>query len=1247
MATAEEQLGFQTSILRRIEAYAKMTADNTKQISTQGSKKPMGSSAGIFEKGMNLKEFGEGVLSLGKGISSIVAGLVKFSIVPDSGNGFLNFIERFVKILDGRDFSGIDEFGNFLLTLENVMLGFATKFNQANTILASVGDVASSKFIQTIEGFAKKFSEMDTESLSTGAKAVEILKKSIFGFAVGLALSTPFFIIGLPGTVMFSLTIALILSAVKLIGPTENSIAVLNAIKNLGVGVLILGLAIFAYSKLISFGDVLFFSISLTMLMAPILLFEVLNSKFNKDKDKKFISGLGGEFQKIGFGMLILGLAMFAFDKLVTVGIMIKTIGFIAGMATAMVFWGTPLVQKGANSFRSASISILIFGLSVFAFDKLVGGIESGRLLKLGIVLGLTGVVFAGLGLIESQIKKGAMSMLLVGASLIVLGIGIAAFKAGVGDFSPQSVNNMLYGIGVLVGLGAVYFLAGTLAPTIIMGSLAFGVLGLSLLPLSLGLAAFTASLPSDLSIGWVGSSLALVGGIGVAFSVAGLVSPLIIAGSAAMAIAGVALFSISSGLQSFSKTTFTEQDSNRLDLAMSAIRRHVGGVDGIIGTAASMAAVPAIIANSAAMVVAGKALSSISVGLNSFKQIGFQQSDADQMNYAISSIVNSFTTPFKNLQNAFLIRNGVYALKNAGDTLSSLAQGVKAFANLSVVNYKIQDGKIVPDTIVKMTEQDFELASFGMARVISAVSEPFANVGKLEMGVGISEQTAGSKLLTSIFGGGYVSLGIKSLAGSGRILTVLAKSISEFAGLTFTEYTVANPGKPNAKIVPLAIHKLTQNDIDEAVSNMGKVVSATGEVFAEIGRVDSGGQPLNPALSFLGGLFGTNGLVGKGIKALKGSSSILAGLAKAIPNYANMQFLEYEVVGAGTKDAKVVPKGYITIGADEILNAKTNMIEVLTTVASAFAKIGEMEENSEGVFSGGFVKKGVDALKGSGDMLVKFASVMKSFAMLEFSQTDKNGNVVGTPVKLDSAMIEQVRSNIYNMLTGTIKAIIAVGEYVKNNEKSVSNALIKIPETSNAVSKIVDVLKSSVEIFKPDFVKGVNSSITSFINAVYDAFSSKVGGNFLIKHATFTSFVANISKLSEQVSAMNSIAKSFDNIANSVGKMSKSISSIEFKKIEKMAEIFSGAAELMADQTSATFQFISEAPARTIVQSVSAPTQTEAGASKVSEDGLKQLAAAINAQNAQLAALNAKVANLSSEIATSIVMALSNKGVI
>jgi hypothetical protein len=287
------------------------------------------------------------------------------------------------------------------------------------------------------------------------------------------------------------------------------------------------------------------------------------------------------------------------------------------------------------------------------------------------------------------------------------------------------------------------------------------------------------------------------------------------------------------------------------------------------------------------------------------FKKAAFGKEDSDNLEYMLGSIVRSFgiVTDYERQKkmgfhvDPYSLMLGIEALSGAGRVLAGLAEGVQAWANLEVNEWEVVDGGTAKAKLVikgrrKLNESDFDAAAYGMAKVISAIAKPFADVGKLEKGA-----SSGNPVLDAIFGGGFVSKGISALKRSGDTLVSLAEGVQAFANLEITTYAIADAGTKDAKLIPAEKRKMTDVEIEMAGTNIAKIITVVANAFAKVGKQEKESS----------GWF-SGGFVSKGVSALAGVGDILTSLTDGVIKMAHNEIPQFSLIGGGTKDAKLVP---------------------------------------------------------------------------------------------------------------------------------------------------------------------------------------------------------------------------------------------------------------------------------------------------------------------------------------------------
>ena len=966
-----------------------------------------------------------------------------------------------------------------------------------------------------------------------GMEAVLSLAKGALYYSLAMVVVTLLAPIVLIGSLILGLSLRVLAWGLKAIG-SKNSRQGIKALLVLSIAIFAFSLVLWAFTKMVDVQTAMF--TVLTIVGFALVFFFI-----GKQANVIYKGALAMIVVSFAVIVLALGLMLFKASKFDLMDAL--TLGItITGLGVAMVVAGKFMTDiiKGSIAMILASTAIIVLsiGLAIFKASKF----EMMDALTLGAVIAIVGIAMgiAGAGPIPAFIIAGSIAMMLAGTAIIVLSIGLAIFKASkFGMFDALALGAAIGAVGLTMGL------AGVAAPMIMMGAISMILAGVSLIPLSLGLGAFKLTgfkIEDSLSLG------AAIGAVGIAMGIAGLAFPFILLGSVAMTVAAVALLPIAGALAIFKTIGWKDEDGKNLQGALgSVINGFLGGEmpGGLIASIkfAAQAAARAVLLfiTVPPMILAGLALGVISMSLSKFKKIGFTKEDGDNVEYMIASVARAFSIiTDKDRQkemgvnfNPMDLMIGIVALSGAGNVLSSLAQGVQAWANLEVYDWQVinpgtSKAKLVIAGKRKLNKSDFENAAYGMAQVISAISAPFAKVGRLEKG-----GSSGDPYYDSIYAGGFVSAGISALARSGDTLVNLAKGIQAWANLEITEYEVVNGGTSKAKIVPKGVRKLTPVDFAMASLNIGMVIGFLANEFAMIGRAEMEN----------GGVY-AGGFVTRGIKSISGLGDQLLTIADVITKMANMEILENEI-----KDGKIVPKSVRKMTPVDFLMASVNIGMITGFLAREMAKIGEMESNSEGWFSDGYVKKGIEAISGLGQNVSSIADAVMKLANAEVTEyVVQNGKLVPKSTrKMNAGDFVKAGLNIDKILGILIYGMTKAGRMVEANKDAFSSAMDAIP---NMTSTLADMAKPIDEWSKLKDVDKVGGSITSFISQIQSNFDPQKNKEVVSQDKYFTTFVKNIETMANSTNSMTKMAENFDKIQKSMKLTKDSINAMDLKKL-------------------------------------------------------------------------------------------------
>jgi hypothetical protein len=897
----------------------------------------------------------------------------------------------------------------------------------------------------------------------------------------------------------------------------------------IGIALLSIGLMIF---KVTGFGLMDTLTVTLTIIGLGIAFWII-----GKGWDTILLGSLAVLGMSIAIGILSIALFFYKQSKFelqdgLTLALTVLGLG--------IVFWvvgqGWKTILKGAAAIAGLGAAIWVLSHGMKVWSKI--NVKFKDIATLAGTIAMFGIEFGIAGNFYKDILKGAAAIAGLGAALWVVGHGMKVWTSAKVKMSDVKI------LGLTIGMLAVEFAlvgayeAGLMTGiplTITMGSLAIAGLGASLWVVSQGMKAWTSAKVKMSDVKTLGATIAI---LGVEFAAAGFASPLILSGSFALGAASIPLLAITGALKVFAISKFTKADGDNLSYALqSVIDGFLGGkmpggfLAGLSYAAKSAARIALMIPAIPVIMLAGAALIPITKSILIFKNSGFNKEDGSNLEYMVSSVIKGFgllgdKKRQKQLGVSFdndSIKSSVGILSGAGKVLSGLAEGIRSWANLEIVEWDIinpgtSKAKFVISGKRKLNKSDFENAAYGMSQVINAVGEPFAKLGRLQKG-----QLTGDPYLDRVYSGNFISEGIKSLTGIGSIMSSLAQGVRDFSNMSFTEYEVVNAGTDKAKLVPKVKRKLSDTEIAGAGKNIGKILSVVGYEFAKIGRKEANTEGKQWPWS--------GGWVSKGIDALEGISEILSAVTKGVVSMVYNEIPTFELINGGTSKAKLVPGKSIKVTDSDLEKASRNINKILSIIAYEFSKIGRNESNTEGAFSGGWVTKGVKSLSGISGILKSVVENVSNMAYGSFQSMElvnagtPNAKLVpGTPIKFTPKVLIDAGKTIGNILNAIGNSFVHFGYYISKNRESFDISI-------ESVSKISEPIKSMIE-FTNEFLKikdplKISDNIKKFFETINSIFSKNSKNSLDSISKNIELYTKNMINLGESASAITKFSLS------------------------------------------------------------------------------------------------------------------------
>ena len=1087
---------------------------------------------------------------LAKGITTLVKVADKISdksaekiktVLTSIGEG----ISSFFKDVDAGQ---MDEFASFLRGLGPTILLFAVSMTLALPFLL-IAPIAAALLGLTIKVFLlvlPEVSEKQAESLA-GAYAILQMGKGALLFGLAMTLYLPLAIPAFLGAMAFAFTVKLLLKIFMGASNPKKMKAktkALEAIFSMAKGILLFGLSMILFlviSPVVILGAVMF-GVTIFLMMT------IINAANKNGKKSK-----GGIASILD---LAKGILLFALAMIVTVLLFpIVILGALFFALTLLILnLGLRLVQ--GKKARKGVISLLLLGLAILAFALVISLFDSivtwGAILKVAVTIAGLGLILAGLGIFNKLVRKGAIAMLFAAGAVVAIAIAMLIWKVASPewmDIGKLAATVFVVGlIGLLAGLGPIpgFIMAGSAAMIVAAGAV---------LILSIAMMIWTSAKVGWEDVGILGATVAM---IGIEMGLLGFAAPFIFVGAAAMAFAAIPLIAITGALAVFKATKWKESDGDMLVNALSSVTagfmggRMPGGFLAAIKFAAGAAARAALMFITVPpFILAGLALVPIAMSLKKFKEAKWTSSDSENMEMVMAAIISSFALPSDYARQKKLgiyvtpwrLMLGIYALRNAGDTMASLAAGIQAFANLTVPIYGWVDkeggGSLEIIERRQMNEGDFDKAAYGMAKVISAISKPFAEVGRLEQG-----SATGNPILDAIFSGNFVSKGVSALKNSGEIIVGLAEGVQSFAELSIpvyglVDYTDEN-GNTNKKLMVIEKRPMTEGDIETAAINISKVIGVIADALADVGRKEANSE----------GWF-SGGFVSKGAESLAGVGDNIKAIADTVQGYAFMEIRPMELINAGTKDAKLVPGKPIVLTDADLTKAANTLSKVIGIIVNSIAKVGKLEKESKGWFSDGFVTAGKNALGNIGQNIKAIADSVIGFATASFTPMgpDKDGNLVpiGKTVKLGSSQLKAAARTLGDVISLMGWEVYYFGKDFSGRMWALEAAVDAQSEVTNVINKVTESLKKLEKVTIPiaeDFVKKVQILFTG----LYDIFSPENAPQVAISSWFFKKFSRNLVNIAREAGGVVKAGQGFSTMADATMKYVREMNKLKPK---------------------------------------------------------------------------------------------------
>lgn len=1029
-------------------------------------------------------------------------------------------------------------------TLQALGLG-AKATAQGMLLWMLVPQKAVDKFVDFVTRSFEKLAEQDTKKVKKGIDAVDAMGGAILKFSKALALSAILLIPGMIAIPFLIVSIAIMGTTFGFLGrfakPIRKGARALDRVGD-AITSFAIGLAAFALTTMF-------------ILMAP---------------------------------QVLLG--------------MVASLVLIGGAVALLGLFSKP-VRKGARALFAMGVGLAFFGIGYAIFALTVKGttlkeigIQAGVLLGVGIATGL-------LGLAWSYIIQGAISLAAMGVGLLIFGLGYVPFAYATKDATLESVGVQM---ALLLGLGVEFAAAGFGALFILAGAAAYAAIGGALLILAPGLSAiqkvnFTKEdseklvlMLSGVKTAFLGTDGSNEGGVSGFFkkvggAITGAVDAVrMVEAAAGFTAAGLALMSLSAGLKKYKQIDWTEEDSLTLTTVLSGITTafaqaggegsNPGGLFGaVFGNFFSPNAVQKGISS---VMDAGKALTRIAEGLKSFQALvdqGVKFGDTsdpendyggtDTMAYAVINTVGFIQQAFSavadqgNVQaggffNTLFgikknkVAEGISAVKNAGKTLTSIAEGLKGFQKL------IDQGVKFGDTTDP--EGDYggtDTLAYAVINTVGFINQAFSAVAD-------QGNVPAGGFWGTLFGikRNKVEEGIRSVRHAGDTLDGIAKGLMGFQELINSGVKFGDTTDPENDYGG-------KDTLAYAVINTVGFVSQAFAAVADQGEVDAGGV--------FGTLFGIKeNKVKKGIESVQGVGTELDGIAKGLQTFQKMVEDDLDFSKGGALSQAVVNSISFVSDAFAAVASGKNVKK-----KSTFFGLIKYEEN--------LVQKGIKKIKGAGSELRDIANALSTFDGLE------NPKETAKYVKTAITMVGEAFMAIAGMKTKNSADLGFFGTLTWS-ENAVKKGIKNVKGAGDELNSIAEGLSKFDGMKNPTKVAITIATLFTAIGTTFSEFygGKKGGKHFSARMDNFSSFIQTIGDAGENGKLMKA-AEGMDAIA-------KAVNSVEIPKADAFGKLFKASGELQSNREA----YMALANAITEIKEALAPEPAAVPATEGGEGG-------------------------------------------
>ena len=483
-----------------------------------------------------------------------------------SGKGLINIFTKLAEVDDDAIENGNKKIKQMALgtafgCLIALMLVGMWELNGWKSLLGALVLSACVLVLTQIFEYASKHSD----EIEKGAKTLSwmALGVTVLGLSIGI-LFWATKNINLKQFIVIALTIGGLIALTYLAGKLEE-----NIIKGafvmliMGAALIVLGLGLMLTYNAVKGVDWKEFGIMLLSVLLLGVIFSIAGLAIELILPGAIaMAAMGAALVLLGFGLMLTYSAVKGVDWK-EFGIMLLSV-LLLGVIFSIAGLAIELILPGAIAMAAMGAAMVLLGFGLMLTYSAVEDVDWKEFGIMLLSILLLGVIFAAIGIASPLIIIGSAAVITMGVSLILFGLGLMVALNATKETKIEDVGIMIALIG---GLAIAYALVGVLSENIIIGSVAVIAMGVSLIIFALGLKNMV-KVSKDVTLKDVGIMMALIGGLAIAYSGAGLMLPTVMLG-----VFTIGLIAISLAILAIAIKAWQEIDDNMIDTVEKGIK--------------------------------------------------------------------------------------------------------------------------------------------------------------------------------------------------------------------------------------------------------------------------------------------------------------------------------------------------------------------------------------------------------------------------------------------------------------------------------------------------------------------------------------------------------------------------------------------------------------------------------------------------------------------------------------------------